>query len=178
AGVVRERSGNKAPAFQPYDAFMAKDGWLVLGAIGLVFPRVCRVIGLDPDEEKWHSAHTEVNSMEGLEFDALLRGWIIERTVEEVVATFNAANVPCAPVMSSKDMAEDPHYQAREVHIEWEDLQVGKVKGTGVAPKFSLTPGKIWRGSVPAGYDNELVYGKLLGLPKEEMASLREQGAI
>ena len=50
--------------------------------------------------------------------------------------------------MTSKDIAEDPHYRARGMHVEWEDEQVGKVKGIGVAPKFSLTPGKIVRGSV------------------------------
>jgi len=179
AGVVRQRTGNKAPAFQPYDAFQAKDGWLVIGAVGQpIFERAARVIGIDPTEEKWRNAHTEVNSLEGLEFDALLRGWVAERTVKEVVAAFNAANVACCPVMSSRDAAEDPHYQARQVHIEWEDVQVGKVKGTGVVPKFSLTPGKIWRGSVPVGYDNETVYGQLLGLSQEELETLRNKGVI
>jgi crotonobetainyl-CoA:carnitine CoA-transferase CaiB-like acyl-CoA transferase len=179
AGVVRERSGNKATAFQPYDAFMAKDGWLVVGAFNeSMYERLCRVIGLDPQDEKWRRARTNVFSPEGEEFDAILRGWIIERTVKEVVEALSAAEVACCPIMSSRDMAEDPHYQARQVHVEWEDVQVGKVKGFGVTPRFSLTPGRIWRGSVPVGYDNELVYGQLLGLSQEEMASLRSQGVI
>jgi crotonobetainyl-CoA:carnitine CoA-transferase CaiB-like acyl-CoA transferase len=62
--------------------------------------------------------------------------------------------------------------------VEWEDEQVGKVKGVGVVPKFSATPGKIWRGSVPIGHDNELVYGKLTGLDGAALARLREQGVI
>src|SRR2546430_10402561 len=89
--------------------------------------------------------------MEGIEFDAILRGWVAERTVAEVVETMNAAQVACCPIMNRKDMAEDPHYKARGVHIEWEDGQAGKVKGTGVTPLFSLTPGKIWRGAGPVG---------------------------
>ena len=32
--IVRERSGNRAQGFQPLDAFQAKDGWIVLGALG------------------------------------------------------------------------------------------------------------------------------------------------
>jgi crotonobetainyl-CoA:carnitine CoA-transferase CaiB-like acyl-CoA transferase len=179
AGVVRERSGNRATAFQPYDTFMAKDGWVVVCAFNeAMFERVCRVIGLDPTEEKWRRARTDIFSPEGEEFDAILRGWINERTVKEVVEIFNAADVACSPVMSSRDMAEDPHYKARQVHIEWEDGHVGKVKGFGVTPRFSLTPGKIWRGSVPVGYDNELVYGHLLGLSLEEIAGLRSQGVL
>jgi formyl-CoA transferase len=99
--------------------------------------------------------------------------------VKEVVETMNAAQVGCSPIMTAKDMAQDPHYQMRDVHIEWEDIQLGrKVKGTGVCPKFSLTPGEVWRGSVALGYDNESVYGPLLGLSASELAELREQGVI
>ncbi len=178
-GFVRGRSGNKATAFQPYDAFQAQDGWVVIGAVGsAVFSRVCPVIGLDPHEEKWKIACTEVNSIEGIEFDAILRGWVAERTVTEVVEVMNAAQVACCPIMNSKDMAEDPHYKARGVHTEWEDGQVGKVKGSGVTPSFSVTPGKIWRGSVPIGYDNEAVYTRLAGLSREEVARLKEKGVI
>ena len=178
-GVVRERSGNKAPAFQPYDTFQARDGWVVTASVGhTVFERVCRVIGLDPSEEKWRKAHTEVESIEGIEFDALLRGWINERTVAEVVSAFNEAQVACCPIMTSEDMAEDAHYAARGVHIEWEDGQAGNVKGVGVVPRFSLTPAKIWRGSVPLGHDNDTVYREVLGLGPQEIASLAEKGVI
>src|SRR6266849_9052517 len=121
--IVRERSGNKAQGFQPLDSFEASDGWVVLGAIADVYGRLCKVIGLDPEDPKWESARTNLETIEGIEFDALLRGWINERTVKEVVSTFNHARVPCSPIMTSKDLAEDAHYRAREVHIEWEDLQ-------------------------------------------------------
>ena len=67
----------------------------------------------------------------------------------------------------------------RNVHIEWEDINLGrKVKGTGVIPKFSQTPGEIWRGSVPLGYDNETVYDRLLGISASEMEQLKELGVI
>ncbi len=69
--------------------------------------------------------------------------------------------------MSAKDMAEDPHYKARGVHIDWDDAELGKVRGVGIVPKFSATPGKIWRGAATVGRDNEMVYHKLLGLSDE-----------
>jgi crotonobetainyl-CoA:carnitine CoA-transferase CaiB-like acyl-CoA transferase len=80
--------------------------------------------------------------------------------------------------MSSKDIAENPHYRARGMHVEWEDQQVGRVKGIGVAPKFSLTPGKVWRGSVGVGYDNDRVYGDLLGVSADELGQLRREKII
>ena len=119
-----------------------------------------------------------LESIEGIEFDAILGGWINERSVADVVRIMNEAQVPCSPIMSSKDIAEDPHYDARAMHLEWEDEQVGRVKGIGIAPKFSLTPGKIFRGSVGIGHDNRCVYGGVLGLTDAEIESLTSEKII
>ncbi|MCH8089605.1 MAG: CoA transferase [Chloroflexi bacterium] len=176
-GLVRGRSGNKAGLFQPYDVFQAKDGWVIIAAVGTPFDRVCKVLGLDPKDAKWRKAHTDVESPEGLEFDGILRGWVEQREIGEVVEIMNAAQVGCTPIMTAKDMAEDPHYERRNTHIEWEDVQLGrKVKGIGICPAFSITPGKVWRGSVPLGHDNELIFTRLLGLKPTEVARLREEG--
>ena len=178
-GLDRQRSGNKAGLLQPYDCYQVKDGWVNIAAIGPRFNNLCVLLDLDPTDEKWHKAADEVESPEGIEFDAILRGWLEERTVQEVVDTLNAAKIACCTIMTPKDMAEDPQYQMRNVHVEWEDIGLGrKVKGTGITPKFSLTPGKIWRGSVPVGYDNELIYCHFLGLTPAEMTQLGEQGVI
>ncbi|MCH7605635.1 MAG: CoA transferase [Chloroflexi bacterium] len=178
-GLVRERSGNAAGLVQPYDSFQASDGWVVIAAVGTTYDRICRVLSLDPTEDKWRTAYTEVESPEGVEFDAILRGWVAERTVKEVVDTMNAAQVGCSYIMTPKDMAEDPHYEQRNVHIEWEDPQLGrKIKGVGITPKFSETPGEIWRGSVALGHDNELVFDRLLGLSASDLAQLKNQGVI
>ncbi len=179
-GLVRERAGNKAGNAQPWDTFQAKDGWVVVAAIGpVVYSRVCRVLGLDPDDPKWVSARREIDSPQGIEFDAVLRGWVEERSVDEVVRILNEAQVGCSRIMNAREMAENPHYQARGVHLEWEDHQLGRaVKGVGIVPKFSGTPGKIWRGSVPVGHDNALVYGDLLGLEPETLDELSGRGVI
>ena len=179
-GMVRERAGNKAGNAQPWDTFRAKDGWVVVAAIGpVVYSRVCQVLGLDPEDEKWVSARREVESPQGIEFDAILRGWVEERTVDEVVTTMNDSQIGCSKIMNAKEMAENSHYQQRGVHIEWEDEQLGKtVKGVGIVPKFSKTPGKIWRGSVPVGHDNQLVYRDLLGLDAKALDELSERGVI
>ncbi|HYK63869.1 MAG TPA: CoA transferase, partial [Patescibacteria group bacterium] len=177
-GIVRERSGNRAQGFQPLDSFQASDGWVVMGALGDVYGRLLQVIGLDPADPKWETARTQLESVEGIEFDALLRGWISERTVKDVVAAMAAGNVPCSAIMSSRDIAEDSQYRARQVHVEWDDGQVGKVKGIGVVPKFSETPGRIVRGTVPVGGDNDRVYGELLGISADEVASLRRDKVI
>ena len=178
-GLDRERNGNAAGIFQPYDAFQANDGWVNIAAIGPGLNRLLSVIGLDPNDVKWKSVGNEPQSLEGIEFDAILRGWVAERTVKETVEILNAAQIAATAIMTPKDMAEDPHYEMRNVHIEWEDVNLGrKVKGTGVIPKFSKTPGEIWRGSVPLGYDNESVYEKYLGLSASDLDQLKKDGVI
>jgi len=177
--VIRERSGNKANAFQPYDTFEARNGWVAIGAVSWpVFERVLKVVGLDPNDPKWRKAQTQVESIEGIEFDAIFRGWVAERTVAEVVKLMNDAEVACTAIMNSKDLAEDPHYKMRDVHVEWDDNLVGRVKGIGLIPRFSLTPGKIWRGTVRVGHDNRRVYQGLLGLSDKELRSLEDEKVI
>jgi len=177
--IVRERSGNRAQGFQPLDAFQAKDGWIVLGALGEEkFDAVTRVMGLDPAEKKWKNARIQIETIEGIEWDAILRGWINERTADEVVKAMNEVKVPCSPIMSSKDIAANSQYKTREVHLEWEDEQVGRVKGIGIAPQFSMTPGKIWRGSVRVGHDNHRIYGEVLGVSAKDLEQLRRDKVI
>jgi crotonobetainyl-CoA:carnitine CoA-transferase CaiB-like acyl-CoA transferase len=178
-GVVRERHGNRTMAIQPLDSYQASDGWVVVGAVNAgTFMRLCRVIGLDANDPKWQNALTNLENIDGIAFDEILRGWIRERLVAEVVKAFNGAQVACSAVMSSKDMAADPQYQARNMHIEWEDGQAGKVKGVGIAPKYSHTPGKIWRGAVGLGFDNQRVYSELLGISAGELKELSKQDVI
>jgi len=178
-GLNRERSGNAAGLAQPYDSYQASDGWVVVAGVGNVFDRVCGVLGLEPVDPYWRPAATEVDSPVGIEFDAVMRGWVLGHTVKEVVEAMNAAQVGCTSIMTPEDMAKDPHYQARDMHIEWNDISLGRtVKGVGITPKFSDTPGQIWRGSVPLGYDNELVYQHYLGLSPTELEPLKNQGVI
>jgi len=178
-GIGRGRRGNQSGNSQPFGTYQAKDGWVVIAAIGAVFDRVCTVLDLDLTDGYWREGRTNLESIAGIEFDAILRGWLEERTVQEVVEVLNTAQVGCSAVMTPQDIAEDPHYQARELHSEWDDLQLGrKVKGIGIIPKFSETPGKIWRGSAALGYDNDLVYNHYLGLNQSELAQLRDHGVI
>lgn len=177
-GTVRQRSGNKAPAFQPYDVFQASDGWVVIAAVGSLYDKVARLLELDPTDEEWAKARIEVNSPKGLEFDALLRGWVADRTMVQVVEELNAAGVACCQIMSAQGAAEDPHYAARGIHVEWDDEVVGRVKGVGMVPKFSKTPQKVWRGSRRLGADNSEVFGTLLGVPDDVLASYQERSIL
>lgn len=62
--------------------------------------------------------------------------------------------------------------------LEWDDPVAGRVKGAGVAPRFSETPGGVWRGAPWLGQDNDAVLGGILGYPLDRIQHLRELGVI
>ena len=178
-GVARERSGNKSPAFQPYDVYKAVDGAVVITSPAVtIHEKVCRLLGLDPTDPHWASARTAINEPNGIEFDALLRGWVEERKMADVIKILNDAGIPCSPILSAQNAADDPHYQAREVHIEWDDEQAGRLKGTRPVPRFSKTPQQIWRGTTAPGADNDKIFGDLLGYSADQLAAMRTNGTI
>ncbi len=177
-GAIATRYGNKSPGAQPLDTFRASDEWVMIAALREQYGRLCRLFGLDPAEEKWKNAAWHVFSPDGLGFDAIFRAWVAQRSAAEVLRELGEIGVPCSRVMSSDECAHNPQFSAREMHIEWEDGQVGKVKGIGMVPKLSATPGQIWRGSVGLGHDNRLIYGELLGLDVVEIEDLTRAGVI
>jgi crotonobetainyl-CoA:carnitine CoA-transferase CaiB-like acyl-CoA transferase len=176
-GLVRERQGNKSGVNQPMDCFRAKDGWVMIVAMFAQFDRLCELMGLDP--QQWRAVHLgDMNTPQALAFDAKLRQWVSPQAVDDLVKVLIDNGVPCAKVVSARDTAENPHFKARQMHIEWEDGMSGRVKGIGIVPKFSGTPGKIWRGAPPLGQDNALVYGELLGLSGAEIAELSREEVV
>jgi len=177
-GALTERSGNKSPGVQPMDTFRARDEWVMITALREQYGRLCKLLGLDPREQKWQHAAWHVNSPEGLEFDAIFRGWVANRSAAEVLRELGEIGVPCSRIMTSDECAQHPHFQARAMHIEWEDGQVGKVKGIGMVPKLSATPGQVWRGAVGLGHDNRLIYGEVLGIDDGALDDLQRAGVI
>ena len=74
-------------------------------------------------------------------------------------------------------MAEDPHFEARADFIEWEDPVFDLVKGAGMVPKFSLTPGKVVSGAPTLGQHNDQILSEL-GYSAGEITKLKEEGAV
>ncbi len=52
------------------------------------------------------------------------------------------------------------------------------MKGVGPVPRFSETPGKIWRGPAPVGYDNEMVYNQVAVFSPQQIKDLLQKKVI
>jgi crotonobetainyl-CoA:carnitine CoA-transferase CaiB-like acyl-CoA transferase len=174
-GEEHPRTGNNDPSgLQPYGIYPTADGYLSIGAIGGPFLRLKEVVpGLDQDR-----LQTVVDQIvHADEIRRLVVDWLADRTATEAEQVLNAHDIPCSKVMTAPDIADDPHYRAREMLIEWEDDVGGKVRGTGVVPKFSGTPSKVWRGAPGRGKDTDAVLA-WLGFDDRRAAELRDAGVV
>jgi crotonobetainyl-CoA:carnitine CoA-transferase CaiB-like acyl-CoA transferase len=174
-GVVRGRYGSGHARLHPYDVHRAADGWVVVAApTPDSWVRLKQVIGFDDpafDDRDYRLAHREPVDRAIAEFCRI-------RTRDELERIARDEDLAISRVSDIADLARDPHYRERGMFIEWEDPVAGHVKGAGVAPKFSATPGGVWRGAPWLGQDNDRVFGTLLQYPPERIEGLRTQRVI
>ncbi len=174
-GVVRGRFGTGHARLHPYDVHRAADGWVVVAApTPETWKALKAVIGFDDpafDDRDYRLAHREP-------VDRAIAEFCRSRTRDELERIGRENDVAITRVFDIADVARDPHYRSREMFLEWEDPVAGRVKGAGVAPRFSETPGGVWRGAPWLGQDNERVFEGLLGYSSERLAALRAKGVV
>ncbi|MCI4372493.1 MAG: CoA transferase [Thermoplasmata archaeon] len=174
-GVVRGRHGRAHPRLHPYDVHRAADGWIVVAApTPDAWGALRDLIGFrDPafDDRDYRLAHREP-------VDAALAEFCRTRSRDELEQLGRDHDIAITRVMGIDEIARDPHYQARGMFLEWDDPVAGRVKGAGVAPRFSATPGGVWRGAPWLGQDNSRVLSEILRYSPERIAELNREGVI
>jgi formyl-CoA transferase len=109
--------------------------------------------------------------------DAIVGGWIGERTLADAIAFFEKAGVTAAPVYDIGQFLDDPHVQDRGIVVEAPDPEMGAVPMHAVVPRLSGTPGELRTPAPAIGEHNDEVYGRI-GYSPERVAALRAQGVI
>jgi L-carnitine CoA-transferase len=174
-GVARGRFGTAHARLHPYDVHRAADGWVVVAApTAAAWDRLKKVIafeGTDHDE-------TSRRLQDRAPVDRAIARYCASRSRAELEQVGRENDLAISAVYDISDIAKDPHYEARGMFVEWDDPVVGRVKGAGVAPKFSATPGGVWRGAPWLGQDNSAVLGGILGYSTAEIDRLRASGIV
>jgi crotonobetainyl-CoA:carnitine CoA-transferase CaiB-like acyl-CoA transferase len=112
------------------------------------------------------------------EIDAIMAGWIGQRTLAEALAVFEEAGVAAAPVYDAEQLLGDPQLRARCVYQSVDDQELGSMRVQAPVPRFSATPGTVSHLGPRLGEHNAEVYQELLGLGRDRLEELREQGVI
>lgn len=177
SGKQPQRNGNSPGGISPCNAYQAKDGWIYILAVPQdMFGRFCKGVGREDLLADERFSSIAGRGKHAKEIDGLVAEWVKARTVAEVSAVLEQAEVPFAPVHSIAQAAKDPHLWERQMLVEIED-QGDTTYVPGLTVKYSDTPGAI--GTIPQpGDHNQEVYCGLLGYTPEDLADWREAGVI
>ncbi|MBS0243546.1 MAG: CoA transferase [Proteobacteria bacterium] len=144
-GVIQNRSGNRSSNNVPRNAYKTKDGrWVALStASPSIAKRVINLVfGEGAGDDPRYATNVErVKRIE--EVDGRVAQWIGERSLKEVLDTFERIEAAIGPINDAAQIVEDPQYLARESVTTVPDAELGGLKMQNVFPKMSRTPGRI-----------------------------------
>ena len=177
-GAVREAAGSALPGIAPSNAYPCVDGWVLVAGNGdSIFKRLMAAIGRQDLADAPDLGDNAGRVARVAEIDAAIGAWTAGRTVQAVMDTLSAARVPAGKVYTAQDIAEDPHYQAREMLLTQATRDGYSVTVPGVVPKLSATPGTVRTSAPRLGDDTDAVLAEA-GLTQEQIALLRAKGVI
>ncbi|MGY6269762.1 CaiB/BaiF CoA transferase family protein [Achromobacter denitrificans] len=179
-GVVRARQGNLNAYSAPSSVYKTRDDkWVVLAVSApTVFRRLAAAIGrTDLLEDPLFCTNTARIRNRG-EIEAIMENWFGARGLGEASEILMRHEVSFSPIYDIADIVADPHFIERQVLVQVQDEELGAVRMQNVVPRFSETPGRIWRTGPGIGQHNEEVYGRELGLSPAQQAALRERNII
>lgn len=177
-----ERLGNRIMRLSPFNAYPAKDGWLVIGSgTDAHWRGVLRALGREDLEDDARYADLSGRVTRSGEVDALIEAWTKERGVEEALSALRRRGVICGRVNGIRDILVWPHLEARNMLEDLPHPTLGRldgVKAAGFPLKFSETPGGYGAPAPLQGQHSAEVLGGWLGLDEKEIEALRRKGVI
>jgi len=108
---------------------------------------------------------------------ALITKFAASHTKREFMAILNPLDVPCGPIMSTEDLANDEHVRGRDMWVELDHPQRGKWFNVGMPIKLSASPAVIKR-SPTLGEHTEEILKDVLGYSDEQVGKLKGAGAF
>ncbi|KKM09633.1 hypothetical protein SY88_17570 [Clostridiales bacterium PH28_bin88] len=177
--VIRNRRGNLLLGAAPSNVYKTKDGkWLAIGGnADNIFERLMVAIGRPEVADDPRYATNKLRIQNVSELDAIISEWAATKTMEEAMEILNKASVPTGPIYNIEDIANDPHYLARDMILTVQ-TPVGLLKMPGIVPKLSNTPGEIKWAGPELGTHTAEVLSQYLGLTRGELVELREKQVI
>ena len=153
-------------------------GWVLVAGNGdSIFKRLMATIGRDDLGQAPDLADNAGRVARVAEIDAAIGAWTQPRTVQQVMDALATARVPAGKVYTAKDIAEDPHYRARDMILQQRTRDGDTVEVPGIVPKLSATPGTVRSNAPHVGDDTDAVLREM-GLSAEQISTLRGRGIV
>jgi crotonobetainyl-CoA:carnitine CoA-transferase CaiB-like acyl-CoA transferase len=179
-GVIQPRTGNRSVNNAPRNTYRTRDGrWVAIStSSNTVAERVVSLVGR-PDflEQPWFSSGAgRVEHAD--ELDDAVSSWIAQRDFDDVMQAFEDASAAAAPIYDVSQIVADPQLAALGSIVAVDDEDLGPLRMQNVIFRLQETPGLVRFSGRRKGQDNELVYLERLGLSRDRLAALAEQGVV
>lgn len=160
--AIRQPAGSALPGIAPSNAYPCADGMVVIGGNGdSIFKRLMIAIARDDLATDPELASNPGRVKRVAEIDVAIGAWTTTRSVDQVLDVLHAASVPVGRIYNAQDIAQDPHFRARDMILPVTTHDGLTVEVPGIIPKLSATPGAITRRGPLLGEDTEAVLSAL-----------------
>ncbi len=180
-GDAVPRAGNASGGGQP--------GWAVKCAPGgpddyayvIIQPQgwepLMKVIGREDlvDHPDWRTPADRLPKLD--QCFAMVEEWTKTKTKFEVMEILNPLNVPCGPILSMKDLVEEPSLRQTGTVVEVDHPTRGSYLTVGNPIKLSDSPSEVKRSPLLGEHTDEILK-EVIGYSDEEIAAVHEQGAV
>jgi len=178
SGRIHERAGNRYNWSHPTTIYACQDGYVsICPSAEAQAESMLTLMGMEHllEDERFQTGFHRLVNYEA--FDELIKPWFMERTRHEIITTFQEWRVPATYVNSVSDLLEDEQLNARRFWVELDHPFTGKMPYAGAPFIMSETPVQYGRAPL-LGEHNEEIYLSHLGLTREELVRLRQNGVI
>jgi crotonobetainyl-CoA:carnitine CoA-transferase CaiB-like acyl-CoA transferase len=178
-GKAPSRLGNAHPNIVPYQTFATSDGYIIMAvATDRQFKEYCAIIGLPhlAEDERFRLNRGRVVNRADL--IPMLVEPMKTRTTAQWVQAFEGAAIPCGPINSIDQVFANEQVLARGLQIGLTRDDGVQVPGVANPVVFSATPVAYDKPPPRLGDGTDKILTELLGLGAEEIARLRQAGAI
>lgn len=177
--TVQPRTGNRSANNAPRNTYRTADGsWVAVSTSAQsIAERVMTLVGRpDLAAEPWFASGSS-RARHADELDEAVGTWIAQRTRDEVVEAFDAAQAAVAPVYDPSDIVADPQFQALGTVHRIQDADLGEMAMQGPLFRLSRDESTIAFTGRAHGADTAEVLATL-GYSEDDITRMRATGAI
>ncbi|WP_428031144.1 formyl-CoA transferase [Ancylobacter sp.] len=179
---VVPRGGNAGGGGQPGWVLKCK-GWetdpnayIYFTIQGHAWAPICKALG----KPEWidDAAYNTAEARQDKIFDifAFIESWLADKTKFEAIDILRKFDIPCAPVLSMKEIANDPSLRKSGTVVEVDHPKLGKYLTVGSPIKFSDVEVEITASPLLGQHTNEVLAD--LGYSQEEIVALHDAKAV
>ncbi|AZR72679.1 carnitine dehydratase [Anoxybacter fermentans] len=157
--------GARHPSITPFEAFKAADDWVII-AIGndALWAKFCKAVGredlIDHPEFATNAKRTENYD----KLKPIMDEIISKKTAAEWIEELDKAGIPVGPINTIDKLFEDPQIKARNMLVDVNDPEIGKMKVAGNPIKMSSFEDEKDRQPAPnLGEHTEEILKRFLG---------------